>query len=369
MKRSLRSNWGIASLLALALALSMTIWACSGDNETLTSPQEKPVGTLSYSDPGMMGAIKVQDRHSSALFAVEGVVGHMVSVDDSGAPFMVVMTERELPKGSVPTEIEGIRVEQRVTGRFKAYKGPGGGGGKKPKPIKLGVSGGWRYDLANGYCCGGTLGSLVTDGAIQYILSNYHVFYGDSTPGGNGIVATAGDPVINPGLIDVQCDANRATDVANLAGSRSLPGSNVDAAIAAVIENKVDPTGAIDKIGTVSTTTIPWASLVVGQEVKKMGRTSGLTRSTFAGIGSAQVDYENECAGGYAFTNVFTDQVFVNQGVPGFLQGGDSGSLLVEDVRKNPRPIGLLYAGSAVYVVANPIDDVLAFFGVSMVGK
>ena len=70
---------------------------------------------------------------------------------------------------------------------------PGGGGGKAPKvshtapqsgAIQLGTSGGWGHDLANGYCCGGTLGSLVHIGSTQYILSNYHVFRSDIVPGG-----------------------------------------------------------------------------------------------------------------------------------------------------------------------------------------
>ena len=41
---------------------------------------------------------------------------------------------------------------------------------------------------------------------------------------------------------------------------------------------------------------------------------------------------------------------------------------MVEDVATNPRAVGLLYAGSSSIAVANPIDDVLNHFGVSMVG-
>ena len=40
---------------------------------------------------------------------------------------------------------------------------------KQTPPIQLGTSGGWRYDLANGYCCGGTLGSLITNRWYTYI--------------------------------------------------------------------------------------------------------------------------------------------------------------------------------------------------------
>jgi hypothetical protein len=52
-----------------------------------------------------------------------------------------------------------------------------------------------------------------------------------------------------------------------------------------------------------------------------------------------------------------------------FLNSGDSGSLMVEDVATNPRAIGLLYAGSSTDAIANPIDEVLSFLGASMVGQ
>src|SRR5215207_8111872 len=46
---------------------------------------------------------------------------------------------------------------------------------RQPRPIQLGVSGGNAGDLANGYCCSGTLGALVTSGSKQYILSNTRI--------------------------------------------------------------------------------------------------------------------------------------------------------------------------------------------------
>ncbi len=52
-----------------------------------------------------------------------------------------------------------------------------------------------------------------------------------------------------------------------------------------------------------------------------------------------------------------------------FMTGGDSGSLLVQDVSTNPRAIGLLFACNNNYAFANPISQVLGFLGASMVGK
>ncbi|HEY3128213.1 MAG TPA: hypothetical protein VGL91_02030, partial [Acidobacteriota bacterium] len=138
---------------------------------------------------------------------------------------------------------------------------------RQTRPIQLGVSGGNATDLANGFCCSGTLGALVTKGGIQYILSNTHVFAGDFVLGGNGTVSTAGDPIDQPGLVDVQCQ-NIPTDyVATLSEWAPIPSTdNVDAAIAQVIPLMVDSSGSILEIGTISSSTV---GAFIGQAVKK----------------------------------------------------------------------------------------------------
>ena len=87
---------------------------------------------------------------------------------------------------------------------------------RQSRPIQLGVSGGNSNDLANGYCCSGTLGALVTNGSKQFILSNTHVFAGDAVLGGNGKVASIGDDINQSGLIDVGCQVIPADMVADL---------------------------------------------------------------------------------------------------------------------------------------------------------
>jgi hypothetical protein len=42
---------------------------------------------------------------------------------------------------------------------------------------------------------------------------------------------------------------------------------------------------------------------------------------------------------------------------------------MVQDVTANPKAVGLLFAGSSSLAVANPIDEVLTFFGATMVGQ
>ena len=204
-------------------------------------------------------------------------------------------------------------------------------------------------------------------GDQQYILSNYHVFESDIVPGGNGTVAMTGDSIIQPGLIDVGCNVDGAQSVATLEKTSSLPDNNVDCAIAQVNPGMVKTNGAILEIGPISSQTL---AASINQAVKKSGRTTGLTRSFIDGLNATiRVTYDNECAGGTAFTKIFTGQIVVFNNSKSFLNSGDSGSLLVEDVTTNPRAIGLLFASSSTNAIANPIDDVLTFLGATMVGN
>lgn len=370
-----RSNKRVVCGLVASLALlGLFSISCIEREGLTTAPVAVSVGDpgeLSLADPRVAAAIAVQERHTEGLMTRSGVVGTAVGLSETGDVVVKVYTENALPAKALPAQLDGIAVEEEVTGRIVAMKGGGGGGVShtaiQTPPIQLGTSGGWRYDLANGYCCGGTLGGLISVAGNQYVLSNYHVLEADIVSGGNSRSAQAGDPVSQPALIDVGCNAASSQNVATLSGIKSLPGSNVDAAIARVIAGQVRSDGAILEIGTLSSATVG-ASL--NQAVKKSGRTTGLTRSTVSGLNATvSVGYENECAGGSAFTKTFTGQILVKNKASRFLNSGDSGSVMVEDVTTNPRATGLLFAGSSTIAVANPIGQVLSFFGGTMVGN
>lgn len=357
----------------LALVLAPFVWAAPPD------------GVLDASHASVQAVIAVQNDVTPGLMSVDGVIGTAVGLDADGQAALVVYVDRGAANvaalvKSLPPALRGIGVQVELTDKFVAMRGkPGGGGGsgdttptvshtaKQTTPIKLGTSGGWRTDLANGYCCGGTLGALVQVNGTKYILSNYHVLEADIVSGGNGIVATDGSYVIQPGLIDVGCNANNAQNVGTLKVLKSLPGSNVDCAVAQVINGFVDPSGAILEIGTLSSQTL---SPRLNLAVKKSGRTTALSRSKISGLNATvSVAYDNECAGGSAFTKTFTGQIVIGNKGAKFLNGGDSGSVMVEDVTSNPRAVGLLYAGSSVYAIANPIDEVLGFIGSKLGGN
>ncbi|MEC7906643.1 MAG: hypothetical protein VYC82_05415 [Verrucomicrobiota bacterium] len=95
----------------------------------------------------------------------------------------------------------------------------------------------------------------------------------------------------------------------------------------------------------------------------------GITNSGVVVIdATVNVSYETECAGSPVGTATFTNQIVIDNKGSKFLAGGDSGSLLFENVNKAPRAIRLLYAGSSSYAIANPIDEMLAAYNAEMVG-
>src|SRR5436190_3229602 len=340
-----------------------------------------PIGVLDDTHAAIRAVMAVQGEVTPDLMRQPEILGTAVGVDAAGTPVLTVYVDRDAANAgevirSLPRDVRGAGVQVHLTDKFRAMAKPpwAGGGGhsvshtaKQTPPIQLGTSGGWSKDLANGYCCGGTLGSLVKIGSTQYILSNYHVFESDIVSGGNNTVATTGDPIIQPGLIDVNCNVNGAQTVATLVKKSSLPGSNVDCSIGKVVAGQVASNGSILEIGTISRTTL---AASIGQAVKKSGRTTGLSRNSIVGLNATiSVAYDNECAGGAAFTKTFTGQIVVGNSGSKFLNSGDSGSLMVEDVATNPRAIGLLFAGSSTDAIANPIDQVLSFLGATMVGN
>jgi hypothetical protein len=227
-------------------------------------------------------------------------------------------------------------------------------------------------------CCGGTLGALLRDQTgEQYILSNNHVLAESDQ-------ASIGDSIVQPGLIDRNCDQNAGRPVAALRYVVPLATTetNVDAALAQVNAGTVDPTGSILQFGAPGAgangslgAAAPAAGMgeaITPEQlspdapplmVAKSGRTTGLTCSTVDAINlSIEVDYYRDCAE----TQPYYRKTFANQiGIAGdgFSDSGDSGALIVN--AGNAEPLGLFFAGGTDdhgggFSVASPIQDVLA---------
>jgi hypothetical protein len=344
---------------------------------TLTAFAAPPAGVLDETHANVRAVMAVQQEVTADWMRQAEVLGTAVGLDAAGNTSLVVYVDQDAKNAgqvirNLPQNHRGVNVQIELTEKFRAMAKPGGGGGtshtaKQTPPIQLGTSGGWGKDLANGFCCGGTLGSLVNIGGVQHILSNYHVFEADIVAGGNNTTAQTGDAIIQPGLIDINCTVANSQTVATLVKKSSLPNSNVDCSVAKVVSGQVRSDGAILEIGTISSSTV---NAALNQAVKKSGRTTGLTHSTISGLNATiSVAYDNECAGGAAFTKTFTGQIVIANNGSRFLNSGDSGSLMVEDVATNPRAVGLLFAGSSSTAIANPIGQVLSFLNATMVGN
>jgi hypothetical protein len=255
---------------------------------------------------------------------------------------------------------------------------------QKTSPIFLGSSGGNNndYDQNNGQitnCCGGTLGSLIKNSSgSQFILSNNHVLARSDQ-------AAVGDNIVQPALIDDNCDpfghAGAAISaVGTLTGFLSLKSTstNADAAIAAVNSGAVDTSGAILEFGTLQGGTLsaapPGVSSSAGKgqnaalnmTVAKSGRTTGLTCATVSAVNvDVSVDYYSDCAESkHYLSKTYTNQIAINGNQ--FNDAGDSGALIVNT--SNAEPVGLFFAGGVDTVgvsvaIANPAPDVLNELG------
>jgi len=238
--------------------------------------------------------------------------------------------------------------------------------GRFSTPIPLGTSGGNGKDTATvgsqTFCCGGTLGSLVSRGGNLYILSCNHVL-------ARSDAASIGDPIVQPGLDENNCATNGTVTVANLSQFFNLetgPLPNVDAAIAEIVQGAVDPEGTILQLGGVNNGNQPTdgtpnpgpgVAPSVGRNVVKSGSATGLTCAAITAINSTvSIEYQKGCNSGTTFTIQYVNQVDIED--VGFSGAGDSGSLIV--TQDTADPVGLLYGGSDTDTVANPVADVLA---------
>ena len=230
------------------------------------------------------------------------------------------------------------------------------------RPIRLGTSGGSIRDrtLFPDFiaCCSGTLGALVEKNGKLHVLSNNHVIARLNR-------GKRGERIIQPGFLDqspiCQVPADDETVGRLRAWKRIKFGgqkrNRVDAAIAEVEPGAVDPSGKIIRIGIPGTTPVEAA---IGMEVKKAGRTTGLTRGIVFSVDlNATVNYEQDCDDTKIRQARFVDQIAIAGFNGDFSRGGDSGAVVYRNESSCPAPVGLLFAGSDTLSVANPIKKVL----------
>ncbi len=325
------------------------------------------------SPPGLARAMGVQDAHSDVLMAVPGVAGTATGVRGDGRAAVVIFTEHA-SVGGLPQTLDGVPVIVRVSGKFYPRhhrpghtKGGDDGTGDPPpdsggcpddttaksRPACIGTSTGHPDITA------GTIGVRVTDsGGGVYALSNNHVYADENR-------AARGDAVIQPGAFDggtsLSDDIGTLHEYEPIVFSQ-LAANLMDAAIAMTTADQLGQSTPPFGYGVPCTQTV---GAVINMKVKKVGRTTGQTEgSVYALNATVDVSYDAGVAR-------FVDQIIITPG--NFSAGGDSGSLVVASGKGRNRnidrkPVGLLFAGSNLFTIANPIGPVLQRFGVTIDG-
>lgn len=297
-----------------------------------------------------------------------GIGNKVVAGKETQEPAVIVFVERKVPephlkrKDVIPKTLDEVKTDVIETGRLKAQAALAGRTRTdRWRPAPGGVSVGHVRITA------GTLGGVVRVGGRRVVLSNNHVF-------ANSNAARIGDPILQPGPADsgTRDDAiatlERFVEIRfddSMAGGWSLarwlrrlaerlglrpaaapPRNFVDAAIAKPIRDDfvMDSILELDRTPGI-------AEAGVGTPVRKSGRTTGVTEGKIlATDATVEVDYDRYIA-------TFTDQLVAGP----MSQGGDSGSLLLDDAG---RAVGLLFAGSDKTTVFNRAARVMEALGI-----
>jgi hypothetical protein len=288
---------------------------------------------------------------------------------------VVVSVTRKLPAAQlaesdmVPRVVDGVKTDVIETGVFRALQGPR----DRWRPvIPPGVS------LGHINVTAGTFGCLVQRAGQLFILSNNHVL-------ANVNQAQPGDPILQPGRHDggtpqdqvarladyIPLDFGGGALTCNLAGTvekvlnalaralgsshrilayQQTAGSNrVDAALAQP-DDPAALTPEILGIGRPRGT----RPATLGTGVKKSGRTTGYTEGRIV-----QIDVTSQVAYGPGQAT-FHGQLMAG----GMSAPGDSGSAVLD---MENYVVGLLFAGTDVATLINPIQPVLQALNVTVV--
>jgi len=285
---------------------------------------------------GLQRAIEAQEKHTPALMGKTGVVGTAASLNHDGGPVVKVYVEKAANFAGLPRQLDGVIVVPEVTGKIRAF----GDTTARYRPTPIGVSTGHPAITA------GTIGARVTDGTNVYALSNNHVYADENR-------ASLGDNALQPGAYDGGTDPGDAIGTLYDFEPISFGGSSnvMDAAIVITSASLLNSATLPDGYGVPSSET---ATATPRLRVKKYGRTTSLTSGRVDAVNATvDVGYDTGVAR-------FVGQIVIKPGP--FSAGGDSGSLIVTE--KGNHPVGLLFAGSTLVTIANPIDAVLNRFNV-----
>lgn len=346
------------------------------------------------------------ERHRDQLLRLPNVVGVGVGYKETGGQVtgqlsIAVLVERKLPMAQlaprhvVPRAVDDVVTDVIETGKIRALGAgtpgdsnagtlrnevdgdPAGAGGRRWNPVSRLRPAMPGCSIAHYRVTAGTFGAVVRErrggsrggsgsgsdsgsdsdsgsgigssgSGLALILSNNHVLANSTT--GRDRRARRGDPVLQPG----PHDGGKAEKDVIATLWRYIPISKrkinlVDAALARpVAPGLIRP--EILGLGKVVGT----REAVLGMEVRKSGRTTGLTSGVVRVLqATVKVEY------GFARPVSFAGQIVTTA----MSAGGDSGSLVLD--RQN-RAVGLLFAGSDLTTIMAPINTVLELLEVEL---
>jgi hypothetical protein len=375
-------------ICAFCFAIVFAFAACSGPkpgtvvNNNITVTVNEPAPSVNVFGTMQFSATVTGTSNTAVTWQVNNVTGGSLTtgfISSTGLFFAPSNAPTDQSANPLPVTITAVSKASSSafgTAQLKILATPNQAA--QNGAVMLGTSGGSVKDLVVGVdCCGGTLGSLVTRGGTQYILSNNHVLAKSDSGTAGG--PPNGDQISQPSIIDVPqtCSTTGTKAVANLSEFYNLetgPLPKVDAALAQVVSGQVDASGSILFLGSTQTNGVPNAGAPVSGTgvspatavgaphnglVAKVGRTTALTCSTIVGTNVAtSITYTANCDGtGNKFTVNYTDMVDVTGQ---FGAEGDSGSLIV--TQDTAEAVALLVGGNSTDTVGNAIGDVLSSF-------
>lgn len=288
---------------------------------------------------------KVLKRSETKLLQKSNVVGvgigeKMKDGKRTGRTCLKVYVEKKVAKGKlskgdlVPPLISQVETDVVEVGKIR----PLASNRRRSRPARGGASIG-HYKIT-----AGTLGCLVKDKKTgrTLMVSNNHVL-------ANSNEAKKGDAILQPGAADG--GKNPQDKIAELERWITIgfgaKANTVDAAVALPLNDK-DVSPEISFIG-IPTGTVKGK---VGLVIQKTGRTTDHTLGEIKDINATmRVDYDGQTA-------LFRNQILTSA----MSQGGDSGSLVLDQKR---RAVGLLFAGSDLVTLCNPIEDVFKLLDVT----
>ncbi len=284
-------------------------------------------------------------QHEKSLFEKSHVVGIGVGEKiQGGVPrgflSLKVYVEKKIIRSQlakedcIPQKLSGVETDVEEVGKIVAQSNTG-----RYRPTLGGVSIG-HYKIT-----AGTFGCLVKDKKNQavFILSNNHVL-------ANSNHAQKKDPILQPGNYDggkepedIIAYLERWIEI-----QFGVEGNLVDAALAKP-QSKSQVKPEILQIGIPSGV----GKAELGMFVQKSGRTTGYTTGKIKDVSATvKVNYDDQLA-------LFRNQILTTA----MSQGGDSGSLVLDEKK---RAVGLLFAGSDVVTICNPISEVLKLLEVAL---